>query len=422
VPVSVRKLVFGHSPARLHGWQSRVRACLTHGARTPFYLFGSQPVADAIAELDTLRFGRPVCHWLSCKTQPVAPLLRWWHGLGRPIEVVSEFEFRAALAEGFAPADILVNGPAKQQWLPLVSTPGLRVNFDSLRELAALLPLARRQRWRTGLRLATREEFDPEFPEFPTQFGLSPDEAITAVRRLTRAGLAPETAHFHVRTNIASAEVYARALNQVAQICAAARWAPRQLDLGGGLPPPHTLDRTGRRFDAKFRLTAYAAVIRRTWENFPSIETLWLENGRFVSAGAGVLVVRILDVKERRGLRQLICDGGRTLNALVSTWEQHELLPLERQSGRRVLTAVHGPTCMAFDLLARRPLPASLQPGHRLIWLEAGAYHIPWETRFSHGLAEVWWDDAGQLSRAREAESFTQFWGAWKRPEREGAG
>ena len=54
-------------------------------------------------------------HWLSLKTQPVAPLLRWWREQGRPVEVVSEFELRAALAEGFAPENILANGPAKQE-------------------------------------------------------------------------------------------------------------------------------------------------------------------------------------------------------------------------------------------------------------------------------------------------------------------
>ncbi len=140
-------------------------------------------------------------------------------------------------------------------------------------------------------------------------------------------------------------------------------------------------------------------------------QELWLENGRWLSARSGVLVVKILDVKERRGMRQLICDGGRTMNALVSVWEQHELLPLARRRGPNMLTAVHGPTCMAFDQLARKPLPASLRPGDHLLWFDAGAYHLPWETRFSHGLAEVWWHEGEKLVRVRPAESFASFAG-----------
>jgi diaminopimelate decarboxylase len=141
---------------------------------------------------------------------------------------------------------------------------------------------------------------------------------------------------------------------------------------------------------------------------------LWLENGRWLSARSGVLVVRVLDVKTRPGLRSLICDGGRTLNALLSTWEAHELISSPDRGGSRRLTTVHGPTCMAFDQLARRLLPRSLRPGDHLIWLEAGAYHLSWETRFSHGLIPVFWHDRRRVQQVRRRESFEQWWSQWQ--------
>jgi hypothetical protein len=55
-----------------------------------------------------------------------------------------------------------------------------------------------------------------------------------------------------------------------------------------------------------------------------------------------------------------------------------------------------------------------LQAGDHLIWLEAGAYHLPWETRFSHGHAAVWWHDERGLRLARERQSFQAFWGQWE--------
>jgi diaminopimelate decarboxylase len=155
-------------------------------------------------------------------------------------------------------------------------------------------------------------------------------------------------------------------------------------------------------------------MLRQAAKSFPGLREIWLENGRFVSAAGGALAVKILDVKERRGLRQLICDGGRTLHALASLWEQHALLTLPERSRPAVLTAVHGPTCMAFDQLARLPLPRSLRAGDHLIWLDAGAYHIPWETRFSHGHAAVCWHDERGLRLARERQVFENFWSQWK--------
>lgn len=444
-------LNFGHPPEAVDFWKRLAREALSLFTPTPFYIFSALPVAEKIAELDQALAGAGLqsapgshqskvhCrHWLSCKTQPVAPLLRWWREQGRPIEVVSEFELRAALAEGFAPQDILVNGPAKHHWLPDIGAPStasarlksqrqragsetgapilreLSVNFDSPAEFAALLPLAKKLNWRCGVRINTSEEFDPENPQFPTQFGFAPDEAVSALRKLLRAKARVETVSFHLRTNVSSAQIYQRAVAEVAEVCRAAKFSPQFLDVGGGLPARHVLTRGGKVFDGEFSLRAFAEMLRQSSKQFPNLREIWLENGRFVSAGSGALVMKILDVKEQRGLRQLICDGGRTLNALTSLWEQHRILTLPERTGAETLTVVHGPTCMAFDQLARIPLPRSLRAGDHLVWLEAGAYHIPWETRFSHGHAAVWWHDEQGLRPARERQSFEDFWGQWR--------
>jgi diaminopimelate decarboxylase len=81
--------------------------------------------------------------------------------------------------------------------------------------------------------------------------------------------------------------------------------------------------------------------------------------------------------------------------------------------GATALTTVNGPTCMAFDQLARGPLPRSLRAGDHLVWLEAGAYHLPWETRFSHGLAPVLWHDGNRIKAVRQREEFRAWWSQW---------
>ncbi len=417
---------FGHKPEAIDFWKRLVREALSISTPTPFYISSALPIAGRVAELDKAlayagfdcgevrRPGKVRCrHWLSCKTQPVPSLLRWWRGQGRPIEVVSEFELRAALAEGFAPPDILVNGPAKHHWLSRHEVRGLAVNFDSPAELAALLPLAKKLDWRCGVRLNTAEEFDPENPQFPTQFGFTADEAVAALRKLLRARVRVEAVSFHLRSNIPSPQVYQRAVAEVVEVCRTAKFAPQILDFGGGLPVRHVLTHGGKILNGEFGLAAFAEMLRVAARQFPGLREIWLENGRFVSSSSGVLVVNILDAKERRGQRQLICDGGRTLHALTSLWEQHRIISLPERTGPEVPTTVHGPTCMAFDRLARFPLPRSLRPGDHLVWLDAGAYHIPWETRFSHGHSAVLWHDESGLCLARERQSFEHFWGQW---------
>jgi diaminopimelate decarboxylase len=427
-PKKPAKPDFGHPPETIEFWKRLVRAALSLSVPTPFYVFSSVPIAEKISELDAAlvnagfqsaignrKLKIAFRHWLSCKTQPVAPLLRWWRAQGRGIEVVSEFELRAALAEGFAPEDILVNGPAKHHWLAQFELPGLSVNFDSRAELDALLPRAKKLNWRLGVRILTGEEFDPENPQFPTQFGFAPDQAVAALKKLLRAKARVETVHFHLRTNVPSVRIYERAIAEVAEVCRAVKFSPLHLDLGGGVPVRHVRSRGSKVYDGEFGLRAFAQQLRQSVKLFPGLRELWLENGRFVSAGSGVLAVKILDVKERRGLRQFICDGGRTQNALTSLWEQHALLALPERAGRQTRTAVHGPTCMAFDQLACMALPRALRAGDHLIWLDAGAYHISWETRFSHGHAAVCWHDANGLRRVRERQSFEQYWSQWEK-------
>jgi hypothetical protein len=79
-----------------------------------------------------------------------------------------------------------------------------------------------------------------------------------------------------------------------------------------------------------------------------------------------------------------------------------------------VLTTIVGPTCMTDDRLARVVLPDSIVPGDLVIWLDAGAYHLPWETRFSQGLCAVAWADATDaLSLGRERETPAQWAASW---------
>jgi len=423
---------------------------------TPFYLFSIEPIREALRELKTLEealqaelqsgarsaFATPrrstrsgsgsgpslagvsphrkpirIRHWLSCKTQPVRPLLEWWRQQGMGIEVVSEFEFLAAMKTGFPPERILVNGPAKHYWLPRHAVRGLFVNFYSMAEAAALVSLAKKLDWRAGVRCLTDEEFDPEKSTYPTQFGLAGGEAVKAFKMLMGENVRLEMVHFHLRTNVASPASYERALGEVADLCRAAGFQPKYLDCGGGVPPPNILSPEGRRYDAQFSLRELANVYCRALKRFPGVQELWLENGRFISARSGALVLTILDAKERRGMRQLICNSGRTTNALVSNWEAHEIISLPERRGPVCPTTVCGPTCMAFDQLARRSLPRSLRAGDHLVWLDAGAYHIPWETRFSHGYSKVLWHDGKNLKLIRRRESFASWWGQWQEEE-----
>lgn len=401
-----------HPIAIITFWENLLSHLRVHGTGTPIFVFSPHPVEQALKSLRTIEKAVPVPvrHWFPCKAQPLAPLLNWWHHQNRPIEVASDFELMAARKIGFQPENILLNGPAKAWLNHFEGLHGLRVNIDSENELGAILPRAKQLDWRLGVRCLTSEEKDPENPGRPTQFGLEPDKAVNVLRKLMREGVRLETVHFHLRTNVESAEAYQRAIEQVAHICHAAQFKPKYLDVGGGLPPPWITGRSGDRLDSRMKLSSLALVLARAVDLFPGLQEIWMENGRFLAARSGVLVTMIRDKKVRNGVQQLISDGGRTLNAMPSVWEQHAIFVMPPRCSRLVQSIVYGPTCMAFDQLGQVMLPSSLRIGDDLVWMDAGAYHLQWETHFSHGHAEIWWYENDTVQKVRSNGQFSEWW------------
>ena len=244
-----------------------------------------------------------------------------------------------------------MNGVAKHCWLARWGVPALQVHFDSLREVRSLSTRAAREKWRVGVRVRVSQEHDPDEPEFGGQFGMTSDECSEACDLLRGAGVVVEGVHFHLRSNVESAQLYAQAIEEVRGVCADVGLRPRYLDCGGGIPAPGECgaDTEERQFD----VGEFFARVQRACKRWPSLEEIWLENGRYVTSRAGVLVMTVTDVKDREEGRYLICDGGRTNHALVSDWEVHDVSVYPERRGRSVEpTTICGPTCMAFDRCA----------------------------------------------------------------------
>jgi diaminopimelate decarboxylase len=100
------------------------------------------------------------------------------------------------------------------------------------------------------------------------------------------------------------------------------------------------------------------------------------EPGRFLTANAGVLLARVLYLKEEAGRRFLVIDAAMNDLARPALYDAyHGILPLREAAGAALApTDVVGPVCETGDILAKdRPLPP-LNPGDAIAILSAGAY------------------------------------------------
>lgn len=383
---------------------------------TPQFLCFESILNKTLLKLNSINSYIPIKHWYSFKTQPVKEYLLSVKKMGMSVEVVSEYEYLAALNCGFSPEDILINGAGKWKWIKKYNIKNLNYIFDSIYDIKNISKIAKKQNWNIGIRLTIKSSRDPDEQIYSGQFGLTKKELPCAIKILRNNFLIPNIIHFHCRTMIPNSSYYYEAINETAEFCKDLKLYPKIIDIGGGLPVSTTKYRSEKSDNIDINDFTYK-ISKFVKEKIPSVEKLWMENGRYLTASSSILILRILDIKDRNNTRYLICDGGRINHAMVSDWECHQLETYSKKSNKNkntCFTTICGPTCMAYDFLQRQQLPLDLEIGDLVIWHDAGAYHIPWETRFSGGLAQViWCDNKNNLKLIRYRESFKKWWGQW---------
>lgn len=384
---------------------------------TPCYIVDELRIRRSLTDLHALETSVPLKHWLSLKTQPVERLVQAAIELGLGIDVVSDYELHGAVSAGVPGNRILVNGIGKHTWLPKYRIHDLSVHFDSVAEVLSLKENAKALNWRVGLRCAI-PSFDGGSLDAGDsgwdQFGMTEKEVKLAAVLLANAGVKVQGLHFHVHTNVGSVEIYRHAFDYVAGVSHRTMLQPEYVDIGGGLPVTGECTLQGCSAASTFNMQDFRDFLASVASVIPSVKELWLENGRFLTGPSGALVMSVIERKERNGDAYVICDGGRVTHARMASIEKHEILLIPPRGGPLTKTAICGPTCSPVDTLGCWMLSKSVQPGDQIVWLNAGAYHIPLETRFSHGLAPVvWFNQRHESEIIRRRELPSEWWGQW---------
>ena len=142
------------------------------------------------------------------------------------------------------------------------------------------------------------------------------------------------------------------------------------VDLGGGLGIPYREDNEPPPDPA-----AYAEVVKRATRGLGC--RLIFEPGRLIVGNAGILVTRVLYLKQGEAKTFVIVDAG--MNDLVRPTlydAHHDIRPVrEAPAGApRIMADVVGPVCESGDFFALGRWMVEPQPGDLLAVMTAGAY------------------------------------------------
>ena len=359
---------------------------------TPYYLYD---LDAAIAQARALREALPPSVWLyyAVKANPNRRVVEALGAVVDGLDISSAGELRLGLAAGVAPERLSFAGPGKtDDELTAAITAGVGIlSLESPRELvrAARIAEALHRRVAVTLRLnplETAREFPMRMGGGPSPFGIAEeevDEVIAAARRspaLELRGL-----HVFAGTNCLDAPALVANVGQTLEI--ARRLAERHalawrlLNLGGGFGIPYFAGQSP--LDGPAVMRAVGETVERARRESPHFEAtrFILELGRFLIGPFGTYVARVVDVKETRGKRFAILDGGMN-HCFPATGsfgqvikKNYPLRNLSRDGAPRVQEIV-GPLCTPIDSLARSIELPQAEVGDLIAFLQCGAYAL----------------------------------------------
>ncbi len=103
--------------------------------------------------------------------------------------------------------------------------------------------------------------------------------------------------------------------------------------------------------------------------------SIWIEPGRSIVANAGVLITRVISVKENSTKKFVIVDSGMNDLLRPSLYNAyHQIVPLSINTYEHEKVDVVGPICESGDFFARERLLSKVNAGDYLAILTTGAY------------------------------------------------
>lgn len=349
---------------------------------TPFYCYSTATLTrhyhlftEALSPLPHL-----VC--FAIKSLSNIAVLRTLGNLGAGMDVVSGGEYRRARAAGVPGERIVFSGVGKtREEMRLALTGGIRqFNVESEPELRALSEVATSLGVSAPITIRVNPDVDARTHakiatgKKENKFGIPISRAIEVYAEAARLpGIDVIGIDVHIGSQLTELEPFEQAYLKVADLTRALRAEGhdiRRLDLGGGLGIPYA-----RSNSAPPLPLDYGALIKRTVGDLGC--EIEIEPGRLISGNAGVLVSKVIYVKQGEGRDFLILDAA--MNDLVrpSMYDaHHDIVPVKEPAAAVEMHPydVVGPVCETGDTFARERALPPLAEGDLVAFRSAGAY------------------------------------------------
>ena len=355
--------------------------------QTPFYAYDRRLITERVQHLRDSLPKELRLHY-AIKANPMPAVVQHIAGLVDGFDLASAGEMKIALDTPMPAQRISMAGPGKtDKELRQAIAANITINLESENEMRRAAQIGEQ----LGITPHVAVRINPDF-ELKSSgmkmgggskpFGVDAEQAPAMLKEITKMNLAFTGLHiFWGSQNLnpeAIMEAHEKTLALAIRLSNAANIQPHHLNIGGGLGIPYFPGET--RLDLKPVGDNLDRLITAFKQKLPNTELI-TELGRFIVGEAGLYICKIIDIKESRGEKFVVTDGGLHHHLAASgnfgqvIRKNYPVAIANRMDtgGLETITIV-GPLCTPLDLLANRMELSKAEINDLVAIYQSGAY------------------------------------------------
>ena len=375
---------------------SFVDATLTWGGRkipelaeeiggTPFFVYSRRLIDERIGQVRAALPERLRLYY-AVKANPMPEIVEHMATRVDGFDIASAGELALVLANAAHEVPVSFAGPGKRDSELIAAVKaGATVSLESAGEMRRLAAVSESLGRTTDVVVRINPPFElagsgMKMGGRPSQFGIDAERIPGVLKELAALRLPFRGFHVYAGSQSLDANSIAQAIQRTARmvvdLAGQARVSVSQVNLGGGFGIPYF---AGQMPLSLAELTQpITEAIEELDQSLDRPEVI-LELGRYLVGEAGIYVCRVIDVKESRGRRFVVVDGGMHQHLAASgnlgqVIRRNYPLVGVRQDTEKAQVTVVGPLCTPLDILGDQVSIDQVGVGSLIAVLQSGAY------------------------------------------------
>ena len=347
---------------------------------SPFYCYSSKILESKYSELTDAFKEEDLLVCFSLKANSNQSIIKTFSSLGSGADVVSIGELKRALKAKIPPNKIVFSGVGKNtdEIIFAIKNKILMINVESISELKQISTQAANLNMIAPISLRVNPDIEAGGNEKIStgkkqdKFGISIKEAIDVYELASNLdNIEIKGIDVHIGSQINDLEPFEKTFNSIVETITKLKDKNIDIDIidiGGGIGINYTDEKA-------LNIKDYAALVSKKLGSLN--KNIIIEPGRFLTAESGILVTKIIYIKENESKKFIIVDAAMNDFIRPSLYGSlHNALPIVENDKERPIESydVVGPICETGDFFIKDFKTSQLLERDLLAITNVGAY------------------------------------------------